>query len=109
MLVPLDGANVATRRRLRDFATARVARTTTPQGPRQTMFGNDLVGSADRIVAALHADPVLQQVQELRVELLYELPASDYRQILETVATRIAPALGWQPQRTSAQVLRALP
>ncbi len=107
VLVPLDGTDAAVRRRFVDFAAARRARTTAPQGPQRTMFGPDLVGSAEQIVRALRADPVLQQVQELRVELPYELPASDYRQILTTVASVIAPALGWRASRSVAPTRRA--
>lgn len=45
-------------------------------------------------------DPVLHQVDELRLELPYEFSAAEYRQILTDFATLIAPELGWQAQRT---------
>ncbi|WDS36622.1 LLM class flavin-dependent oxidoreductase [Pseudoxanthomonas sp.] len=109
VVVPTDGVDAATRRRLLDFAAQRRARTESPQGPRRTMFAPDVVGSTAQIVDALSADPVLQQVNELRVELPYELPAGDYRRILQTIVERVAPALGWQAQPQSAQRLRAAP
>lgn len=67
-----------------------------------------MVGSAAQIVDLLQSDPVLQQVDELRVELPYELPASDYRRILQIVAEQIAPALGWAGAATAPR-LRAAP
>lgn len=102
VLVPTDGVDAATGQRLRDFAAQRQARTQGPQGARRSLFAADVVGSAAQIVAALQADPVLQQVQELRVELPYELPASDYRRILQIVAEQIAPALGWRAFASAA-------
>ncbi|MNN88440.1 hypothetical protein D3C81_2061240 [compost metagenome] len=106
--MPLDGADAATRQRLLAFAAQRHARTLEPQGPRRTVFAADVVGSAAQIVDLLQADPVLQQVHELRVELPYELPASDYRRILQIVAEQIAPALGWAGA-AAAPRLRAAP
>lgn len=108
VLVPLDGADAATRQRLLAFAAQRHARTLEPQGPRRTVFAADVVGSAAQIVDLLQDDPVLQQVDELRVELPYELPASDYRRILQIVAEQIAPALGWAGASVAPR-LRAAP
>ncbi|WP_411850784.1 LLM class flavin-dependent oxidoreductase [Stenotrophomonas sp. LGBM10] len=102
VLVPTDGADAATCQRLHAFATQRHARTRGPQGPRRTLFAADVVGSSAHIIAALRADPVLQQVDELRVELPYELPAGDYRRILRIVVDEIAPALGWRPRAAAA-------
>jgi hypothetical protein len=97
VIVPTDGADAATRRRYQAFAEARHARTLAPHGERRTVFLPDLVGPADEIIDRLLADPVLEQVRELRLELPYDLPFDDYRQILEDFVTRIAPALGWRP------------
>ncbi len=97
VIVPTDGASAKERERYRAFADARHARTLAPQGERRTLFARDLVGSSDEIVERLLADPVVGQVRELRLELPYDLPFENYRQILEDFITRIAPALGWQP------------
>lgn len=97
MIVPTDGANARERERYRAFAEGRHARTLAPQGERRTLFAPDLVGTSDEIVERLLADPVVGQVHELRLELPYDLPFENYRQILEDFITRIAPALGWQP------------
>ena len=97
VIVPTDGANARERERYRAFAEGRHARTLAPQGERRTLFAPDLVGTSDEIVERLLADPVVGQVHELRLELPYDLPFENYRQILEDFITRIAPALGWQP------------
>ncbi|MCY1371435.1 hypothetical protein D9M69_585760 [compost metagenome] len=96
MIVPLDGADAATRRRYRAFAAGRVERTLSPQGERRTLFAGDLVGSADEILERLHRDPVLPLVSELRVELPYNFDSEAYEQILDDLAVRIAPELGWR-------------
>lgn len=98
VIVPIDGADARTRERYREFAESRHARTLAPLGERRTVFVPDLVGTADEIVERLLEDPVLQQVHELRIELPYDLPFENYRQILEDVIARIAPELGWRPQ-----------
>ncbi|MFL0350076.1 LLM class flavin-dependent oxidoreductase [Stenotrophomonas lactitubi] len=102
VLVPTDGVDAATRQRIEAFSAQRHARTLAPQGPRRTMFAPDVVGSTAQIIARLQADPLLQQVDELRVELPYELPEQDYRRILSTVIEDIAPALGWRAPAQAA-------
>ncbi|WP_312704959.1 LLM class flavin-dependent oxidoreductase [Stenotrophomonas lactitubi] len=102
VLVPTEGVDAATRQRIEAFSTQRHARTLAPQGPRRTMFAPDVVGSTAQIIARLQADPLLQHVDELRVELPYELPEQDYRRILTTVIEDIAPALGWRAPAQAA-------
>ncbi|MNN79402.1 hypothetical protein D3C81_1960450 [compost metagenome] len=60
------------------------------------LFARDLVGSSAQILESLLVDPVLPLVNELRLELPYNLPHEDYLQILSDFTERIAPALGWQ-------------
>ncbi|WP_375067173.1 LLM class flavin-dependent oxidoreductase [Stenotrophomonas lactitubi] len=102
VLVPTDGVDAATRQRIEAFSAQRHGRTLAPQGPRRTMFAPDVVGSTAQIIARLQSDPLLQQVDELRVELPYELPEQDYRRILTTVIEDIAPALGWRAPARAA-------
>jgi alkanesulfonate monooxygenase SsuD/methylene tetrahydromethanopterin reductase-like flavin-dependent oxidoreductase (luciferase family) len=102
VIVPLDSADASSRQHYLAYAESRRARTLQPQGERRTLFANDLVGHADDILAALHADPVLAQVDELRLELPYGLGWSQYAQILSDVATHIAPSLGWHPVTQTA-------
>ncbi|VWB12972.1 oxidoreductase [Burkholderia lata] len=97
VIVPTDGASTKERERYRAFADARHARTLAPQGERRTLYAPDLVGTSDEILERLLADPVVEQVRELRVELPYDLPFENYLQILDDVMTRLAPALGWRP------------
>lgn len=97
VVVPTDGADRATRARYEEYRASRHDRTLHPHGERRTLFAPDLVGRADDIVEALVADPVVARVTDLRLELPYEFSADDYLQIIEDVATRVAPALGWTP------------
>jgi len=96
VIVPLDGADSATRQRYRDYAASRHARTLAPQGERRTLFAPDLVGTAAELIEKLAADPILPLVDTLRLELPYNFRIEDYRQIIGDFARLIAPALGWR-------------
>lgn len=97
VIVPLDGADRATRAKYREYAASRHERTLAPHGERRTLFARDLIGSADEIAEALAADAALAEVDELRIELPYEFGIDDYRQIIADVAGLVAPQLGWTP------------
>jgi alkanesulfonate monooxygenase SsuD/methylene tetrahydromethanopterin reductase-like flavin-dependent oxidoreductase (luciferase family) len=97
VIVPLDGADRATRQRYLAYAAGRHERTLRPQGPRGTLFATDLVGPADEIAERLLADAAVQEVSELRMELPYEFGHQDYEQLLHDTARLIAPRLGWTP------------
>lgn len=105
VIVPWDSADPASRRRYEEFARSRHARTLAPQGERGTLFCPDFVGDSDSIVERLLQDPVLARVEELRLELPYDLEPHEYAQILHDTTQRIAPALGWKPdgRRTALQ------
>jgi len=96
VIVPTDSADAGSRKRYEAFAQSRHARTLAPQGERRVLFARDLVGSSAQILESLLVDPVLPLVDELRLELPYNLPHEDYLQILSDFTERIAPALGWQ-------------
>lgn len=96
VIVPIDGADAVTRRRYRDYAESRHARTLSPQGERRTLFTPDLVGAATEIIDRLVADPVLPLVDTLRLELPYNFSIADYRQIIADFVGLVAPALGWR-------------
>lgn len=96
VIVPLDGADRATRQRYRDYAASRHARTLAPQGERRTLIAPDIVGTVSEIVERLEADPVLRLVDTLRLELPYNFSAANYRQILDDFIGLIAPRLGWR-------------
>jgi alkanesulfonate monooxygenase SsuD/methylene tetrahydromethanopterin reductase-like flavin-dependent oxidoreductase (luciferase family) len=97
VVVPLDGADPATRAKYRAYAASRHERTLRPQGDRRTLFAPDLVGTAAEIVERLRADRAVGEVTELRLELPYEFDERDYEQILHDVRTLVAPRLGWRP------------
>lgn len=98
VIVPFDSADAATRKRYADYAAGRHERTLLPQGERRTLFARDLVGTSEQILERLHADPILPDVRELRLELPYEFEDDEYRQILHDFVTHIAPDLGWQTE-----------
>jgi len=95
VVVPLDGADAATRARYRQYAASRHERTLAPQGERRTLFAPDVVGTGAEIAERLAADPVVATATELRLELPYEFDPGDYAQILHDVAREVAPRLGW--------------
>lgn len=100
VIVPTDSAGPASRERYRRYAESRFERTLKPavMGERRVLFARDLVGPAEQILEQLHADPVLAEVTELRLELPYEFVREDYEQILHDAVTLIGPELGWKPR-----------
>jgi alkanesulfonate monooxygenase SsuD/methylene tetrahydromethanopterin reductase-like flavin-dependent oxidoreductase (luciferase family) len=99
VILPLDSADAATRRKYRAYEAARHQRTLAPQGPRRILIAPDLVGTADEIAAALRADPALAEVSELQLELPYDFAPEEYEQIVADAATLLAPQLGWSAAR----------
>lgn len=95
VIVPLDGADRATRQKYLDYAASRRERTLKPQGERRVLFAPDLVGTAEQILEELHADAVLGHTTELRLELPYEFHSDDYEQILHDAVHLLGPELGW--------------
>jgi alkanesulfonate monooxygenase SsuD/methylene tetrahydromethanopterin reductase-like flavin-dependent oxidoreductase (luciferase family) len=95
VIVPLDGADAATRRGYRDYQASRRQRTLAPIGERRILIAPDLVGTSAEIVESLRADPVLAEVSELQLELPYAFAHEEYEQILSDAVTSIAPQLGW--------------
>lgn len=97
VIVPLDSADAPARARYRAYAASRHERTLAPQGPKNTLFAPDVVGTSEQILERLTADPVIAQVSELRLELPYEFHQEEYEQILHDVRHLVAPELGWHP------------
>jgi alkanesulfonate monooxygenase SsuD/methylene tetrahydromethanopterin reductase-like flavin-dependent oxidoreductase (luciferase family) len=96
VIVPFDSADRRTRERYRAYAASRHARTLQPNGERRTLFARDVVGTAEEILDQLACDPLLPLVDEFRMELPYDFPEGDYRQVMHDFIHAIAPALGWQ-------------
>lgn len=108
VIVPLDSASPATRRRYLAYAQARHARTLQPNGAKRTLFAPDLVGTLAEIVARLAADPVVAAADELRIELPYEFTEADYAQILSDATGLVdAAAPTVRPQITPAALPRS--
>jgi alkanesulfonate monooxygenase SsuD/methylene tetrahydromethanopterin reductase-like flavin-dependent oxidoreductase (luciferase family) len=97
VVVPTDSATSEQRAKYERYAEARLARTATPQGPARMMFAADLVGTSAEIAERLHAHEAFREVDEVSFALPFSFEHEDYVQILTDIATRLGPALGWQP------------
>jgi alkanesulfonate monooxygenase SsuD/methylene tetrahydromethanopterin reductase-like flavin-dependent oxidoreductase (luciferase family) len=97
VILPLDSADAATRRKYRDYQASRHERTLKPQGPRRILIAPDLVGTAAEIAESLRADPALAEVSELQLELPYAFAREEYEQVISDAATLLGPLLGWSP------------
>lgn len=97
VVIPTDSATPEQVRRYRDYAASRLARTREPQGPRGMMFAPDLVGSSDELAENLYAHAGFQRADEVAFALPFSFAEADYAQIIEDMATRLGPALGWTP------------
>lgn len=96
VIVPLDSADRTTRDRYRAYAAGRYERTLKTHGERRTMFLPDVVGTSDEILEQLFRDPLLPLATEFRMELPYDFPEDDYRQVMHDFVHSIAPELGWR-------------
>ena len=61
------------------------------------MFAPDLVGTSEQIAEQLHAHAGFREVDEVAFALPFSFEHDDYVQILTDIATKLGPALGWQP------------
>lgn len=61
------------------------------------MFAPDIVGTSAEIAERLHAHVAFREVDEVAFALPFTFDHEDYVQILTDMATRLGPALGWQP------------
>ncbi len=96
VVIPTDGATDEQRRRFADYVELRTPRTLQRQ-PQGALIHPDVIGGTEQIVAALQNDPAVAAADELLLELPFQFDASDYRHIIEQIATQIGPALGWRP------------
>ena len=95
-MLPLS-ATPEQRARYEEYAAKRTPRTTSPQGPARLMFAPDIVGTSAEIAERLHAHVAFREVDEVAFALPFTFDHEDYVQILTDMATRLGPALGWQP------------
>lgn len=97
VVIPTDSASPAQRAKYEAYARQRLPRTTAPQGPARLLFAPDLVGSSAEIAERLAAHAAYREVDEVAFALPFTFEHDDYVQILTDIATRLGPALGWQP------------
>jgi alkanesulfonate monooxygenase SsuD/methylene tetrahydromethanopterin reductase-like flavin-dependent oxidoreductase (luciferase family) len=100
VVIPTDGATAAQRAKYAAYVEARTPRTTSPQGPGRLLFAPDLLGTSEEIAEALYAHAGFQEVTEVAFALPFGFEDEDYTQLLTDMATRLGPALGWQPGST---------
>jgi alkanesulfonate monooxygenase SsuD/methylene tetrahydromethanopterin reductase-like flavin-dependent oxidoreductase (luciferase family) len=97
VVIPTDSATAAQRSRYGAYVQARTPRTATPQGPGRLLFARDILGTSEQIAEALYAHAGFQEVTEVAFALPFSFEDEDYAQMLTDIATRLGPALGWQP------------
>ncbi|MER6420929.1 LLM class flavin-dependent oxidoreductase [Streptomyces sp. NPDC001137] len=97
VVIPTDSASPEQRAKYEEFVVKRTPRTTSPQGPARLLFAPDIVGSSEEIAERLHAHAAFREVDEVAFALPFTFEHEDYVQILTDMATRLGPALGWQP------------
>ncbi|MFI6808862.1 LLM class flavin-dependent oxidoreductase [Streptomyces luteogriseus] len=97
VVIPTDSASPEQRARYEAYADRRTPRTASPQGPGRLLFAPDLVGTSTEIAERLHAHAAFREVDEVAFALPFTFEHEDYEQILTDMATRLGPALGWQP------------
>jgi alkanesulfonate monooxygenase SsuD/methylene tetrahydromethanopterin reductase-like flavin-dependent oxidoreductase (luciferase family) len=97
VVIPTDSADAAQRAKYAAYVEARTPRTASPQGPARMMFAPDLLGSSAEIAEVLYAHAGFREVREVAFALPFSFAHEDYVQILTDIATKLGPALGWQP------------
>ncbi len=97
VVIPTDTASPDQRRKYEEFARKRMPRTTAPQGPARLLFAPDLVGTSAQLAERLWDHAAFRQIDEVAFALPFTFDHEDYVQILTDIATRLGPALGWQP------------
>ncbi|KTR42273.1 luciferase [Curtobacterium oceanosedimentum] len=97
VVIPTDSATPEQVARYRAYAEARAGRIGVPQGPGKLLFAADLVGSSAEIADRLRADAGYQAATEVAFALPFSFAPDDYAQIIEDMAGRLGPELGWTP------------
>jgi len=99
VVIPTDSASAAQRARYEAYAAARTPRTAAPIGPARMMFARDIVGPSEQIAEVLYGHAGFREVTEVAFALPFTFAREDYVQILTDMATKLGPALGWQPRQ----------
>ena len=96
VVIPTDSATPEQAERYRPYAASRFERPLTPQGPARILFAPDLVGTSEEIAEKLWAHAGFQAVDEVVFALPFTFGHEDYLQILDDIAGRLGPLLGWR-------------
>jgi alkanesulfonate monooxygenase SsuD/methylene tetrahydromethanopterin reductase-like flavin-dependent oxidoreductase (luciferase family) len=99
VVIPTDGASAAQRAKYSAYVEARTPRTAAPVGPARMMFARDIIGTSEEIAEALYEHAGFREVTEVAFALPFTFAPEDYVQILTDIATKLGPALGWQPRQ----------
>lgn len=99
VVIPTDSATPDQIERYRAYAASRFERTTSPQGPRGTLFSPDYVGTSDELAEQLYAHAGFQRASEIAFALPFTFEPQDYTQIINDIAEHLGPKLGWTPAR----------
>ncbi|MCX4885820.1 LLM class flavin-dependent oxidoreductase [Streptomyces sp. NBC_00847] len=97
VVIPTDSASAGQRAKYEEYAARRTPRTASPQGPARLMFAPDIVGTSEEIAERLQAHAAFREVDEVAFALPFTFGHEDYVQILTDMASKLGPALGWQP------------
>lgn len=98
VIVPTDGASDQQIARYREYVAARTPRTERVHG-KNTIIAMDVLGSRDEILEFIANDAAFQAGDDYLFELPFELELEEWKHMLEQLATRVGPALGWEPRR----------
>lgn len=98
VVIPTDSATSLQKEKYAEYVAERTPRTLKPQGPRGFLPARDLLGSSEQIAAELQAHAGYREVDEVAFALPFTFDYEDYVQILSDIATKLGPALGWQPR-----------
>ncbi|MFL5758943.1 MAG: LLM class flavin-dependent oxidoreductase [Thermomicrobiales bacterium] len=73
--------------------------------PERFVHFNIHCGTPEAVIASIEHEPLLNQITDLICQLSPALPSfAQALEAIELLATEVAPALGWTPARTSAEV-----
>jgi alkanesulfonate monooxygenase SsuD/methylene tetrahydromethanopterin reductase-like flavin-dependent oxidoreductase (luciferase family) len=97
VVIPTDSASPAQRAKYEEYGRKRLPRTAEPQGPARMLFAPDLIGTSAEIAERLYAHAAFREIDEVAFALPFTFEHDDYVQILTDMATKLGPALGWQP------------
>lgn len=95
VVIPTDSATSAQREKYRAYAAARAGRVGVPFSPQNLIVAPDIVGTSEEIADILAANRAFGEVDEVAFALPFTFDDADYAQILEDIAGRLAPLLGW--------------